>query len=221
MYWFCHTSTWICHGFTRGPHPEPPSHLPPHMQDSKKYFFLILQVSFSFCWWFPLLFRSFLVWCIHLFIFALYLCIFWVRYKICLPKWYNKAVHCASFWMFMVSELKKIYLFICLCLVLVAACGIFSCIMWDLVSWTVIEPEPPTLGLQSLSHSFRSYNQVFNLFLVHFCICCIVDRGSGLLFACSCLVFSTSYRKDCHFSLYILDSFVLLGNTCFDLLLCS
>ena len=30
MYWFCHTSIWICHGCTRVPHPEPPSLLPPH-----------------------------------------------------------------------------------------------------------------------------------------------------------------------------------------------
>ena len=30
MYWFCHTLTWICHGCTCAPHPEPPSHLPPH-----------------------------------------------------------------------------------------------------------------------------------------------------------------------------------------------
>ena len=30
MYWFCHTSTRICHRYTRGPHPEPPSHLPPN-----------------------------------------------------------------------------------------------------------------------------------------------------------------------------------------------
>ena len=30
MYWFCHTSTCICHGCTRVPHPEPPFHLPPH-----------------------------------------------------------------------------------------------------------------------------------------------------------------------------------------------
>ena len=28
--YFCHTSTCICHGCTRVPHPEPPSHLPPH-----------------------------------------------------------------------------------------------------------------------------------------------------------------------------------------------
>ena len=30
LYWFCHTSTWIHHGCTRVPHPEPPFHLPPH-----------------------------------------------------------------------------------------------------------------------------------------------------------------------------------------------
>ena len=29
LYWFCHTSTWIFHGCTRVPHPEPPSHLLP------------------------------------------------------------------------------------------------------------------------------------------------------------------------------------------------
>ena len=27
---FCHTLTWISHGFTYAPHAEPPSHLPPH-----------------------------------------------------------------------------------------------------------------------------------------------------------------------------------------------
>ena len=27
---FCHTWTWISHGCTCVPHPEPPSHLPPH-----------------------------------------------------------------------------------------------------------------------------------------------------------------------------------------------
>ena len=30
LYWFCHTSTWIRHGSTRVPNPEPPSHLPSH-----------------------------------------------------------------------------------------------------------------------------------------------------------------------------------------------
>ena len=45
-----------------------------------------------------------------------------------------------------------IYLFIWLCWVLVAACGIFSCCMWDLIPWPGIEPRPPTLGARSLSH---------------------------------------------------------------------
>ena len=30
LYWFCHTSTWIHQACTSVPHPEPPSHLPPH-----------------------------------------------------------------------------------------------------------------------------------------------------------------------------------------------
>ena len=30
LYWFCHTSTWIRHGYTCVPHAEPASHLPPH-----------------------------------------------------------------------------------------------------------------------------------------------------------------------------------------------
>ena len=30
LYWFCHTSTWICHGCTHVPTPEPSSHLSPH-----------------------------------------------------------------------------------------------------------------------------------------------------------------------------------------------
>ena len=30
LYWFCHTSTCICHGCTHVPYPEPHSHLPPH-----------------------------------------------------------------------------------------------------------------------------------------------------------------------------------------------
>ena len=29
MYWFCHISTWICHRYTRVPHPEPSSLLHP------------------------------------------------------------------------------------------------------------------------------------------------------------------------------------------------
>ena len=29
LYWFCHTSTWIHHKYTRVPYPKPPSFLPP------------------------------------------------------------------------------------------------------------------------------------------------------------------------------------------------
>ena len=31
LYWFCHISTWIRHRYTRVPHPEPSSLLPPHI----------------------------------------------------------------------------------------------------------------------------------------------------------------------------------------------
>ena len=31
LYWFCHTLTWIHHGCTWVPNPEPPSHLPSHI----------------------------------------------------------------------------------------------------------------------------------------------------------------------------------------------
>ena len=31
LYWFCHTLTWIHHGCTWVPNPEPLSHLPPHI----------------------------------------------------------------------------------------------------------------------------------------------------------------------------------------------
>ena len=42
--------------------------------------------------------------------------------------------------------------FFWLCWELVAACTIFSYSMWDLVPWSGLEPGPPALGTQSLSH---------------------------------------------------------------------
>ena len=33
-----------------------------------------------------------------------------------------------------------------------AACGIFSCSMWDLIPWSGIKPGPSSLGAQSLNH---------------------------------------------------------------------
>ena len=46
------------------------------------------------------------------------------------------------------------YLFIWLCQVLVEACKVFSCGMWDLfiVTWSGIKSRPPALGAWSLSH---------------------------------------------------------------------
>ena len=46
----------------------------------------------------------------------------------------------------------KKYLFIWLHQVLVVAGGIFSCSMWDLVSWPRIKLKPPALATQSVSH---------------------------------------------------------------------
>ena len=45
-----------------------------------------------------------------------------------------------------------IYLFIWLHWVWVVTCEIFRCGVWDLVPWLGIEPGPPVLGGQSLSH---------------------------------------------------------------------
>ena len=41
LYWFCHISTWIRHRYTRVPHPEPSSLLPPRT--------LFKRISFTHC----------------------------------------------------------------------------------------------------------------------------------------------------------------------------
>ena len=46
----------------------------------------------------------------------------------------------------------NIYIFIWLLKVLVAACRIFGCSTWDLVPWPGMEPGPPALGAQTVSH---------------------------------------------------------------------
>ena len=46
----------------------------------------------------------------------------------------------------------KYYLLTWPCQVLVVACGVFSCDVWDLAPWPGIEPGSPALGAQSLSH---------------------------------------------------------------------
>ena len=48
------------------------------------------------------------------------------------------------------AALRKIFLW--LLWVLVAACGILSCGVWDLAPWLGIKPRPPALGAWSLNH---------------------------------------------------------------------
>ena len=87
----------------------------------------------------------------HLFIADLYSCV----KHICICTWWTEVLLLATSQWF----LKKI----CIDLVMpslscggswifAAACRIFSCGMWDLVSWPGIEPGPPALGAGSLSH---------------------------------------------------------------------
>ena len=58
-----------------------------------------------------------------------------------------------------------------------AAYVIFSCSMWDLVPWPGIEPWPPALGVQSLSHWTTGevpYINSFFSFFLHMCVCVCV-----------------------------------------------
>ena len=55
LYWFCHTLTWIRHGCTCVPHPEPPSHLPPHpipLGHPRAPAPSILSHALNLDWWF-------------------------------------------------------------------------------------------------------------------------------------------------------------------------
>ena len=49
LYWFCHSLTWIRHECTCVPHPEPPSHLPPHPIPLTAGL-LVLASQFPFIW---------------------------------------------------------------------------------------------------------------------------------------------------------------------------
>ena len=69
LYWFCHTSACIYHGCTCVPHPEPPSHLPPHTiplghpsapapsflypASNLDWWFISYMILYMFQWHFP------------------------------------------------------------------------------------------------------------------------------------------------------------------------
>ena len=58
-----------------------------------------------------------------------------------------------SYWsLFFLKKFFNLFKFIWLSQILVAAVGIFSFGMWDLVPQPGIEPGPPALGTQSLGH---------------------------------------------------------------------
>ena len=104
----------------------------------------------------------------------------------CLPGWLS-PFRSHNLWqgskgqpMMTILALVNLWLFICLAVlglklqylgssVFIVACKIFSCGMWDLVPWPGIEPRPPALGAQSLSHwTTMSLNKIFlNLFPYH------------------------------------------------------
>ena len=44
LYWFCHISTWIRHRYTRVPHSEPSSLLPPRTIQFQKFILFLLQI---------------------------------------------------------------------------------------------------------------------------------------------------------------------------------
>ena len=59
---------------------------------------------------------------------------------------FSQSCFCCHFFLF------KTCIFIWLWQVLVVACRIFSCSMWDLFPWPGIEPGSPALGAWNLSH---------------------------------------------------------------------
>ena len=61
---------------------------------------------------------------------------------------------------------KNFYIYVSIylvCRVLVAACEVFSCSMWDLVPGPGIEPGPPALGAQSLPLDHQASSHIYKL----------------------------------------------------------
>ena len=121
LYWFCHTSTWICHGCTRVPHPEPSSHLPPCtiplVHPSVLAASILYPVS-NLDWWFVSYMILYMFQC-HSWLAvltAILLLIFWL--------FCNSSVFFSSFCFFV---LWRFSLAICLCSFLSSFC-IYMCV---------------------------------------------------------------------------------------------
>ena len=84
------------------------------------------------------------------------------------------------------------------------SCGMqtLSCGVWDLVSWPGVEPRPPTLGAQSLSH--WSPREVPRFFIVYFFMLWIFltiiyshQHYTGLIFLHNIFQFSSVQLLNC------------------------
>jgi len=72
-----------------------------------------------------------------------------------------------KYYIYFLNIYSFIHSFIQLCWVLVVACEIFCCGMWDLVPWPGSKPRPPALGIWSLSHWTTREVPIYTFYL-HF-----------------------------------------------------
>ena len=117
LYWFCHTSTWICHRCTRVPNPEPPSHLPAHIisldhprAPAPSILYPVSNVDWQFV--------SYMI--VYMFVFVLFpFCLF--SLLLCFCKFGFVAIICVEF------SVSVLYvLCVCLCFVLLLSIYIFT-----------------------------------------------------------------------------------------------
>ena len=139
LHWFCHTSTWICHGCTRVPHPEPPSYLPPHGFSVNSIMSSASRDNFtsSFSVWIP--FISFLFQLLWLGL--LILC--WI-----------KVGRVGILVLFLILE-EMLSAFHCW-----VSCYLWVCHIWHLLCWNMF-PLCPTFWRVFIINDIWSYQKLF------------------------------------------------------------